>query len=384
MRRILTLGLRLPILAAIIGAASACSVPVFRYALERWPADNFLAVVFHQGALTPSQAAAVRELQSLARADQAPANLVLRTVDLTQAPDPALLRVWQPLAATTKLPALVMLYPPTLGISRPAWQGPLTDVHAQRLIDSPARREIARRLLAGESAVWVLVESGDTKLDTPAAALLEARLRHLTSTLRLPELDPADVVGGATAASREKLKPAFSVIRLSRQNPAEEVLVQTLLHTEDDLAAARAPIVFPVFGRGRVLPALVGAGINAEMIDEAAVFLTGACSCVVKAQNPGSDLLFAVAWDRLVQPLIKTAEELPPLPGLAGFDPGAAAGRAPARPTAGPVTATTSPAVTPPAEDRSVTAPLIPGLLWVGGVAGGILLGATWWVLRRR
>lgn len=379
------------LLAGGPGPASACSVPVFRYALERWPADNYLAVVFHQGALTPQQTAWVRDLDRQGLAGKTSANLTLRTVDLSAAPDATLLRLWQPLAPTTTLPALVLMPPPGLGISTPAWHGPLTSDNVRQLLDSPARREIAGRLLRGDSAVWVLLESGDPKLDTAAAQMLEARLKHLQSTLKLPALDPADVVGGATAASQEKLKLVFSVLRVSRQDPVESALVRMLLNTEEDLAAAREPIAFPLFGRGRVLYALVGRGINHEMIDEASGFLTGACSCVVKDENPGRDLLMAVDWARLVEPLIKSGGELPPLPGLADFAAAKATGDAPQQAMVG------APAPAAPAnphdprapaegaaEGRHVTNLLIPGLVWVGGVGGGILLGATWWLLRRR
>ena len=32
---------------ALASVAIACQVPVFRYALERWPADNYELVVLH-------------------------------------------------------------------------------------------------------------------------------------------------------------------------------------------------------------------------------------------------------------------------------------------------------------------------------------------------
>jgi hypothetical protein len=54
--------------------------------------------------------------------------------------------------------------------------------------------------------------------------------------------------------------------------------------------------VFPVFGQGRVLYALVGAGINEMTIAETCGFLVGACSCQVKALNPGTDLLIWADW----------------------------------------------------------------------------------------
>ena len=48
------------------------------------------------------------------------------------------------------------------------------------------------------------------------------------------------------------------------------------------------------------LPPLIGKGINARMIDQIAGFVTGACSCQVKAQNPGTDLLIQKDWDAAV------------------------------------------------------------------------------------
>ena len=35
--------------------AWACSVPVFRYALEMWPPDEYEVVLFHQGPLNKEQ-----------------------------------------------------------------------------------------------------------------------------------------------------------------------------------------------------------------------------------------------------------------------------------------------------------------------------------------
>ena len=40
------------VLVAVV--AEACSVPVFRYALERWQADPYEVFVFHRGPLTLS------------------------------------------------------------------------------------------------------------------------------------------------------------------------------------------------------------------------------------------------------------------------------------------------------------------------------------------
>src|SRR5205807_1381286 len=61
-------------------------------------------------------------------------------------------------------------------------------------------------------------------------------------------------------------------------------------------------------GRGIALYALVGKGITAENIAKAAGFLVGECSCEVRRQNPGVDLLMAADWE--------TGAELGSLAGL--------------------------------------------------------------------
>lgn len=390
MARPLILRLALALLAWTGGAGIllACSVPVFRYALERWAPDDYVAVVLHQGPLHPAESAALRELERGSRKGGASLNLAVRPLDLAAADDPAARHWRQALPAGAALPSLVLLYPPALRQSAPAWQGAFTSATVAQVLDSPRRHEIAGRLLRGDTAVWVLLDSGDDTLDTAAARTLDDRLRHLAATLRLPELNPADLREDAAAGSTAQLRVAFSTLRLSRQDTTEAVLVQLLLHTEPDLAASRAPIAFPVFGRGRVLPALVGKGINAENIDEAARFLTGACSCVVKEENPGRDLLLAVDWVHLVNPLLRADNEPPPLPGLAEFAP---AGQTPAAKPAATVaaavrTAPSTPASSTPSPDPGgrVTRSLLPGLLTVGGAVTGLLLGATWWLLRRR
>jgi hypothetical protein len=60
------------------------------------------------------------------------------------------------------------------------------------------------------------------------------------------------------------------------------------------------PMIFPVFGRGRALLPLIGAGITPENIEDSGSFLVGACSCEVKELNPGFDLLLAADWNGLL------------------------------------------------------------------------------------
>ena len=302
-------------LVALPGAipAQACSVPVFRYALEHWDAAPFRAFVFHRGPLSGAQQASARELGKDGLAGELHANISVRTVDLDQDPPQELLDLWRQ-APTDTLPWLTVQFPATNRASGTVWSGPLTAESAAQILDSPARIEIVRRLGEGQSAIWLLLESGDAAKDSAAAELLDARLRHLASILQLPKLDAQDIANGLVSTGQDGLRLEFSVLRIARNVSGEQPFIRMMLGAEADLADTKEPIVIPVFGQGRALYALVGDGIKQETIDKAATFLIGKCSCEVKEQNPGFDLLLAADWKSL---LAAQNAGIPDLPTMA-------------------------------------------------------------------
>jgi len=299
------------------GVAMACSVPVFRYALEHWTGDPYEAVVLHRGPLPESGQALVRELRGTA--DAARANLSVQVVD-PNAADPAILDLWKK-AGSPGSPLLVISPPRSKQGGAPLFSAPLTAETVAAVLDSPARREIVRRIGEGESAVWVLLESGDKSQDEAAMKVLEARLAYLATVLELPTLDAQDIRNGLVSVPQDGLKLAFSTLRVRRGDPAERAFVPMLLATEADLAQQRAPVVFPVFGQARVLYALVGGGIRHETIDRAASFLIGSCSCQVKEQNPGADLLTTVDWKKLLKDQSLGVPDLPKASDIIGTMP---------------------------------------------------------------
>ena len=303
---------------------NACSVPVFRYALERWQPDTFQALVLHRGSLSAEQKKLIDTFDRSEGKNRA--NVELVTVDLDAAPPPELLSLLEK-QKETELPRILLMPPPFTGSATPLWSGALADktsladFNAQ--VDSPVRRETVKRLLAGDSAVWICLESGNKEADDKAFNLLDTQLAKLGKELKLPEQTPEDLEDPDSQVRFEKLpvRIAFSTIRISRDNSQEKGLIDQLMKTEDDLLEESGkPMVFPVFGRGRALWAYIGAGINEENIAEAAQFLIGPCSCQIKRQNPGSDLLLTADWEGSLEGLIETKDvELPPLSGLEGF-----------------------------------------------------------------
>jgi hypothetical protein len=217
---------------------------------------------------------------------------------------------------------MLVLSPPKFGPPLKVLAGPVTKENADLVLSSPKRTEITKRILEGDSVVWVVIESGDEAKDKAAAELLKTELARLQGKLKLPEIDPNDIQEGSLDDVNEALKLQFSMIQLSRTDPKEKAFLEMLLNTEPDLRDEEfkgEPMAIPIFGRGRALYALIGKGIAQETIEDASVFLTGACQCTVKRQNPGVDLLTNVDWDALVDPTIKVDESTPTLTGLAGF-----------------------------------------------------------------
>jgi hypothetical protein len=167
----------------------------------------------------------------------------------------------------------------------------------------------------------VLLESGDKAKDDAVAQLLDRELNRLGETMELPKLDDQDIKNGLVSVPDDGLRLSFSVLRLARDNAAEQFLMQTLLATEPDLKEVREPMVFPIFGRGRVLYALVGKGIRADNLGEAARFLIGSCSCQIKEQNPGIDLVLSADWKKLLKANKLLDEALPTLSEIEGLKP---------------------------------------------------------------
>jgi len=292
--------------------APACDVPVFRYALERWNPDPYVVVVFHREPFTSEQQSEIEELEKTGR--EALANVVVRKVNVSGAMPAAFQSLWKA-QGDPVLPWMVVRYPANTGIEPSAWTGKLSAGIAKSLVDSPARREIARQLLNGKTAVWLLLESGDKTRDDTLGRLLETESRNLERTLELPTPSPDD----PPLSIDLPLKIAFSTVRVARSDPAERWFVNQLLNWEPHLRNTANALLFPVFGRGRALPPALGEKIRTQAIGAMARLLTGPCSCQIKEMNAGFDLLMAARWEGLLEGGVTTAQDPPPLVGLSRF-----------------------------------------------------------------
>jgi len=255
---------RLPVLVlAILGTLTAgpswaCSVPVFRYALEHWRSDPYQVVYFHRGELTPEQDALLKRLARASSPGKDAANIEVFPLDLNEAnPDDPLVKddlaLWEK-QNTDTLPWMVVRYPLSIRSPEPIFAGEVTQESVAQLLDSPVRKEMAKRILAGDTAVWLLLESGDKEKDAKAMQSLKNELKRCENELKLPPPDPQDVADGLISVDQASLEVRFSVVRLSRDDAQEKPFVDMLLDSEQGLRDEEfqgEPMAFPIFGRGR-------------------------------------------------------------------------------------------------------------------------------------
>lgn len=276
----------------------ACQVPVFRYALEQWLPDIYEIFIFHNDSFSETDISNIEWLKKNSVSSINYSNFRITTIDIEAGIPDGLRELWGNLDSH-ELPRLAVMYPRSTGIKQVVWHGKLTADNAKSVVHSPARQKVAERILDSDSIVWILLEGSDRMANDTTADTLQTCLKKMGDNLLLPEqnFDTIDQFGNVQETARD-IHVKISMIRLSREEAAEFIFINMLMYSEPDLLEYSSyPMAFPVYGRGRILYALIGKGINEQNIYRACSFLTGPCSCEVKAENPGVDLLMPVNWE---------------------------------------------------------------------------------------
>jgi hypothetical protein len=260
------------LLGSLLAAATAgaCTVPVFRFGLDRWQSDAYGLIADEEWKKSEAGKKVARTLEETA------INLYLPKAE-EEAKAGELSVVW-PRSTTS------------------AWRGKADQLDLKAMSSSSARDKIAKHILAGESAVWVMVGCGDKKKDAAFARRLGKRVKYIESVAAIPEQDPYDP--DSRLGPGPELRLGFKMIRVERDDPKEKFFVTMLAGPEgEELLEGDEPFAGVVFGRGRVLGTWVASELDDEGVDEISLFLLGACSCRVKFMNPGWDLMMDLDWD---------------------------------------------------------------------------------------
>lgn len=312
------------LLLVLLVSADACKVPVFRYALERWVTDEYSCSVFYDGSDAAWSGQSKKLLETEMEAGEL-ANMSTLYIDVSKLREHEKALV-PGLSQASSFPFVQLYYPQKNGEKRLAIASEWDPGVLSRLIESPLRKQISGDILSGQSAVWVLVEGDDAAENDALALKLRAILDEAQSEIELPhgvvrkDEGKAYLEANPGALPEDVLKSdiplniEFSIARLKQADPSEDYL-WAVVKSQSDIRDGEA-YLFPVFGRGRMLPAFSGRSLNKQLVMKGCQYLLGECSCEVKAQNPGVDLLMAVDWDKAIEGTQVIQEmELPPLEG---------------------------------------------------------------------
>ena len=281
--------------------AFACKLPVFRYALERWPVDSYRMVLFVDQ--SPSERSP--ELRkALKRLADSPANVSIEVVDLNQLTDQQRWQFELP-GEEAELPWLQVDFPTRNGEERRCWEGTCSPATLTQWLDSPMRQQIGSDLASGTSVVWLMFDGPDGAGNEQVAQRVRIALERAQQEITIPTgvipaenasqyfLEHPEASLDDVLRSNVPLKVEFTLHRVSRDAADELALRQMVAGLGD--TAQQATLV-PIFGRGRMLDAIPAAKATEQTILNACQYLVGECSCTVKSQNPGIDLLLNVNW----------------------------------------------------------------------------------------
>ena len=278
---------------ALVGGSVvlACTVPVFRFALERWAADQFLVVVYYSGQLSAEQDSALTELAERSSGVGGPLNIEVIRYDVASPPARKLFDLGPP-PADQPLPCVEVRRRLDWAHTALRWRGSFSEAIEQKgLFESPARSEIVRRILEGHSAVWLLIApEGQTQ---ELSEQLQAKLDGVTKNIALPK---GIGLPGSELYTSIPLEIRCSVLAISHTDPQEQQFLKLLAASAPQWKADAAYVV-PIFGRCRALEVIPHWEIDQLAIEDLANFLCNACSCQVKQANPGFDLLVSVNWE---------------------------------------------------------------------------------------
>ncbi len=265
--KLLQTKLRIITLVLLAGIISlACSTRVSEWVLLNSPANQYTLVYFHNGPVGET----VKKQNQVVAEKIKDANIQFKTVTREGIQEP-----------------YYGLY----------YEGRLFSAYKtveelKGLTTSPLRENVAAELMAGKLCVMIYLRSGFSEKD-------EKGLRTLKSAI---ESSPFGKI--------------ITVVELDRNSREEHHLASMLLNVEDDLKDIPEPMLFGVFGRFKALEPLLGRGITEENVNLMIDYFKAECSCLIKDDLPGTDILFTGKWENPQTALLNKIIDDNPLLGL--------------------------------------------------------------------
>src|SRR5690554_599463 len=249
------------LLIAAIVLSLACTTKVSEWFLLNAAPDNYLLVYYHKDPIPESIEKNHVELEQ----ENISANVIFKPI----------------LKASIDKPYYALYYKNRLFSTYHDFKS------VEKLFVSPVRNKIAEELLAGKLCALVFLKSGNDAKDN----------------------EYLQVVNNTIAAS--PFSKIVKVIEIDRESGQEQDFISMLLNVEHDLKDINEPMLFGVFGRFRVLEPLLAKGISKENINLLLGFLTADCSCLIKDNLPGINILCRNQWLDPKQALVNNILDTP-------------------------------------------------------------------------
>lgn len=291
------------VVLSVNSTSVACDTPVYRYAMYRWFPAPYEVYYFYEGEMGEAGQQMKDALDKAGESEEAPTNIVFLGVDLLKDKEltgvpPDVKEAWNKQEEKI-VPSFLVSSP----VGAHLLKGSLTIKDLPAMIDSPIRQQTGKLLEAGNAGVYIFLKGENAESSAAAEKVLRGVVDDVKAgKVELYTLPPAlgrypNEEGEEEGEEDNPYKLSVGLVTLSRTDAAEKWLVDCLLALEPDLRESKEPIVFMVYGRGRVLFSCLGKGIHRDNLIQDIEFVTGACSCTVKEQNPGVDLLMRYNWD---------------------------------------------------------------------------------------
>ncbi len=257
-----TIYFKILILASIVSLA--CTTKVSEWVLLNTIPNQYTLIYFYKNSLNET----INEQNALVRKDIAPGNVQFKNIERKDIEHP-----YYGLYYGSRLLGRYNDYKDLRGLT-----------------SSPLREKIAAEIMSGKLCVLVYLTTDNKSKDEKGLQIIREALKS------------------------SPFKDIITFTGLSRNNKEESHFVSLLLNVEDDLKTIYEPMLFGVFGKFKALEPLLGKGITEENIKLMIDFLTADCSCLIKDDLPGTDILFTNKWDNPATALVnKIMDENPSL-----------------------------------------------------------------------
>lgn len=301
---IFTLGL-----LSLVAIVFACKTPVYKYAILNW-ADREYYQILRVYDSSKKQAETDPEIKKQFEGKEFITNVGIIPIDISQ----DLKQMYGDDFPTFLKEHMGENQPPYNIILNPRknviYKGDIKPDDIPKLIMSPKRKELAEKLSIGY-IMLVLVEGKDEAKNKKAHEEIKkgiAKSIEVELDIRSHGEDPS-----APPIDKKTLKPiTMSYVAVSPNDANEVWFYRQMQKINPRITDEKEPALYGIVGRGFVFDqGLVGEYLTEEQIVNMTIFLSGPCSCTVKAEAGGIDIITSWEWDKTIKVKLEANEEDP-------------------------------------------------------------------------